>query len=139
MNIQFHFQKKAQLQSRTQLKSFVQSIFKAEKKAFSSLDIIFCDDNFLLGINKAFLNHHYFTDVISFNLADKSKPVEGEIYISIDRVRENAAALNTSIKQELHRVIFHGILHFCGYKDKNNREQKQIRAKEDHYLGKYFS
>ncbi|HRB24346.1 MAG TPA: rRNA maturation RNase YbeY, partial [Ferruginibacter sp.] len=82
---------------------------------------------------------HYFTDVISFNLAENKMPVQGEIYISVDRVCENAKDLKVSFKQELHRVIFHGILHFCGYKDKTPGFQKQIRAKEDFYIDKYFS
>lgn len=139
MNIYFHFQKQAKLEERNKLKGFIQSIFTTEKTAFALLNVIFCDDAYLLGINQAFLNHHYFTDVISFNLAENKMPVQGEIYISVDRVCENAKDLKVSFKQELHRVIFHGILHFCGYKDKTPGFQKQIRAKEDFYIDKYFS
>jgi rRNA maturation RNase YbeY len=138
VDIQFHFQKKIRLEQRIKLKLFIKSLFKAEKTTFSSLGIIFCTDEFLLDINRSFLNHNYLTDVISFSLSGQGQPVEGEIYISVDRVKENADELGQTFKEELHRVIFHGILHFCGYKDKSPAQKKQIRAKENYYLKKYF-
>lgn len=104
-----------------------------------SLTYIFCSDEYLLGINRQFLRHDYYTDIISFNLAAKKAPVEGEIYISLDRVKDNARQLKLPFKQELHRVIFHGALHLCGYKDKLRKDITLMRKMEDFYLKKYFS
>jgi rRNA maturation RNase YbeY len=109
-----------------------------EKQELWSLTYVFCSDEYLLDINKEYLNHDYFTDIITFNLANTDQPVEGEIYISLDRVKENAQKLGQSYKDELHRVIFHGALHLCGFKDKALEEQTRMRKKEDEYLDLYF-
>ena len=101
-----------------------------------SLNIIFCSDDYLLSINQQYLNHDYFTDIITFDLSEQNE-VTADIYISIDRVRENAKALGVSIKNELHRVVFHGALHLCGYKDKKPAEIKIMRAKEEGLLSRY--
>lgn len=136
--IQFHFLQSVNLQQRQALKDFIRSVFKKEKKAFTSLNYIFCSDEYLLDINRQHLNHDYYTDIITFELNGKQEPVIGEIYISVDRVRDNARTFNTSLKEELHRVIFHGALHLCGYKDKNSKQEKEMRAKEAQYLRSYF-
>ncbi len=138
MKVQFHFNYKVSLSNRKKLKLYVDEIFKKEKYFASSLDIIFCDDEFLLTINREFLDHDFYTDIISFNLNSDLLPVEGEIYISIDRVKENASVYNCSVALELHRVIFHGVLHFCGYEDGSKRDKIIMRKKEDLYLKKYF-
>ena len=104
-----------------------------------SLDVIFCTDDYLLEINRDFLKHDYYTDIITFNLAPPKYPVVAELYISVDRVRENAEALCISFKAEVHRVIFHGILHLCGYKDKTKKETSLIRKKENLLLTQYLS
>lgn len=83
------------------------------------------------------MQHDFYTDIISFELGNSSS-IEGEIYISVDRIRENAELLGKTIKEELHRVIFHGALHLCGYKDKLKKEQLDMREKEDRYLQQYF-
>ncbi|MEP6749426.1 MAG: rRNA maturation RNase YbeY [Bacteroidota bacterium] len=114
------------------------SICKREKTGIASLNYIFCSDKYLLEINKSFLQHDYYTDIITFNLAAKNTPVEGEIYISLDRVRENSKELNEYSSRELHRVIFHGVLHLCGYGDKTPKEAQVMRQKEDFYLNAYF-
>jgi rRNA maturation RNase YbeY len=89
-------------------------------------------------MNRRFLKHDYYTDIISFNLrGSKTDPIVGEIYISVDRIRENARINNVSINQELHRVMFHGVLHLCGYNDKTKPQQRIMRLKEDSYLIKY--
>ncbi len=88
-------------------------------------------------INKHFLNLNYYTDIITFDLSDPDY-IFAEIYISIDRVKDNAKIFNTSFKSELHRVIFHGVLHLCGYKDKSKPEKEKMRAKEDFYLTNYY-
>jgi probable rRNA maturation factor len=136
--VYFHFLEPASLKDRKTLKAFLQSLFKKERVGLESLTYIFCSDQYLLEINKQYLNHDYYTDIITFNLADNPKLVIGEIYISLDRVKDNAQNFNTSFKQELHRVIFHGALHLCGYKDKTAKEEKLMREKEDQYLKLYF-
>jgi len=139
MSIQFFFiANGVTLNERKRLKSFINFIFKSEKRDLLSLAYIFCSDDYLLKINKDFLNHDYYTDIITFNLSSSRGRVEGEVYISIDRVKENSADLNTSFQSELHRVIFHGALHLCGYKDKTTHEQKKMRMAEDKCLASYF-
>jgi rRNA maturation RNase YbeY len=136
--VKFHFNYSLSLNKRKELKQFIADIFKKEKTLVSSIDIVFCDDEFLLNINRKFLNHDFYTDIITFNLEEGLKPVVGEIYISVDRVYDNASFFGCSLKLELHRVIFHGILHLCGYKDTSVREKKVMKGKEDFYLKKYF-
>ena len=120
MNISFNFSSKINLEKRRDLRNFISAIFKSEHKKGNSLSIVFCSDDFLLNINKTFLNHNYFTDIITFNLSDtNSNVIVGEIYISIDTIRDNAKEFHTTINRELHRVIFHGVLHLCGYADKS--------------------
>jgi probable rRNA maturation factor len=136
--VRFFFEQRGfNLENRTQLKGFIESIFLKEKKQLSSINYIFCSDKRLLKINRQFLHHDYFTDIITFEFSE-NKATEAEIYISIDRVRENAKGLGNSFKPELHRVIFHGALHLCGYKDKNEVEIKKMRSKEEHYLSQYL-
>lgn len=140
MTIQFFFlQHNLSLTRRGALKNFIQSIFKGEKKGLQSLVYIFCSDEYLLAINKEHLQHDYYTDIITFDLSENLNQIIGEIYISTDRVRDNASSLGVSIKEELHRVIFHGALHLCGYKDKTARHAKEMRAAEDECLKAYFS
>src|ERR1700679_3218515 len=105
--IQFHILQPVPLKERTRLKQFIVSLFKREKEPLAELSFIFCSDQYLLEINRQFLQHDFFTDIIPFPLSDPGQPTSGEIYISVDRVRENAAAFGSSLKKELHRVIFH--------------------------------
>jgi probable rRNA maturation factor len=140
MVIRFFFlQQNISLTKRTALKQFIHTIFSKEKKRLGGLTYIFCSDEYLLEINKTHLQHDYYTDIITFDLSELPGIITGEIYISTDRVRDNAATLGTSIKEEFHRVIFHGALHLCGYNDKNTKQVKAMRAAEDKYLGVYFS
>ncbi len=136
-SVQLHFVSRFSLSSRGRLKTFITSIFSKEKKVLESLDIIFCDDSYLLELNREFLKHDYYTDILSFRLSPKGKPLIAEIYISIDRVRDNAKNLNSSFKAELHRVIFHGVLHFCGYKDKSPTDILKMRSMENKWLSRY--
>jgi len=126
----FHFP------NRRALKSFIARIFDLENVSFESLHCIFCTDEYLLEINKTHLSHDYFTDIITFNLAEDG-PIVGELYISTDRVRENAGDLKIAFRTELLRVIFHGVLHLCGYGDSTPTQKKQMRAIEDKYLNLY--
>jgi probable rRNA maturation factor len=139
MAIQFFFlQQNISLTQRTSLKTFINGIFKKEKKKLEDLTYIFCSDEYLLEINKSHLKHNYYTDIITFDLSETPGAITGEIYISTDRVRDNATTLGVTIKEELHRVIFHGALHLCGYKDKTPKDAKEMRAAEDRCLGAYF-
>jgi len=139
MGIAFHQQNThSKLSNRKTLKLFIQKLFKQEKTNLEQLDYIFCTDDFLLQMNQQYLKHNYFTDIITFNLSENTKTIVGEIYISIDRVKENAIQFNTSYVQELHRVLFHGALHLCGYKDKSKKDQVLMRQKENFYLHQYF-
>lgn len=109
-----------------------------EHKNIANVNFIFCSDNQIIRINKAFLKHNYYTDVISFNLAGLKEEIEAEIYISIDRVRDNARKEGVSYKEELHRVIFHGALHLCGYKDRKREERVRMRKAENMHLKQYL-
>ncbi len=103
-----------------------------------SLSYIFCDDGYLLGINQDFLDHDTYTDIITFDLSETSDELVGEIYISIERVRENAGRFEAPYLRELHRVIFHGVLHLCGYRDKTPKDQAAMRKAEDNCLLEYL-
>jgi probable rRNA maturation factor len=133
--IQFNFLEPVGLQERTRLKKFLVNLFKKEGKRLGELQYIFCSDDYLLEINRQYLNHDYYTDIITFDLSDRGQLVNAEIYISVDRVRENAREYGNSIRNEFHRVIFHGALHLCGYKDKKPAQQKEMREMEEKYLG----
>ena len=136
--ISFRFQKKISISNRAAVKNTIIALFKKEKQTLESLDIILCSDEYLLDINRANLNHDYYTDTITFNYTPKNqKEILGEIYISVDRVRDNAKKYNTTIKQELLRVVFHSSLHLCGYKDKSATQKKQMTTKEDYFIGLY--
>ncbi len=139
MLVQFYIaDTKITLKERTRLKGFIISIFLKEGKRLTSINYIFCSDEYLLNINYEFLKHDYYTDIITFNLSGIQDPINGEVYISIDRVIENAKSLNASLQNELHRVIFHGVLHLCGYKDKKTADKNLMRKLEDKYLNSYF-
>lgn len=116
------------------LKEMVKSIFAKENKPYKTINYIFCSDDYLLEINRTALNHDYYTDIITFPLHEKEMPIEAEIYISIDRVKENAIGFNIPFNKELARVIAHGTLHLCGYKDKTKKEVEQMREKEGFYI-----
>ena len=116
------------------IKAVISNIFLAEGKTLSRADYIFCSDDYLLQINKNFLQHDFFTDIITFPLSESGQPVIAEIYISLDRIKENAAYLGTSFINETFRVLCHGALHLCGYADKTKKQQIQMRAKEDFYI-----
>lgn len=120
--------------NKTHLKSFIASIFKKEKRELGSINYIFCSDDMLLKINQDFLQHNYYTDIITFGLNEPGEPIEAEIYVSIDRVKDNANQQSVSYQNEMQRVLFHGALHLCGYKDKKKSEIMVMRQKEDQYL-----
>lgn len=124
--------------NRNNLKLFLEKLFNEEKHPLESLSYTFCTDEFLYQYNKTYLNHNTLTDIITFSLSEDQQPIIGDIYISLDRVKENAKTHHQSFNHELHRVIFHGALHLCGYKDKTNAEALSMRQMEEYYLNKYF-
>ncbi len=127
------------LKNRTALKNQLIVLFQQNKKIVGSINVIFCDDKALLEINRRFLNHDYYTDIITFDLTENKRlPIIAELYISTDRVVDNAKAYSVQKSIEIHRVIFHGALHLCGYKDKTEREIKIMRNAEQYYLKEYF-
>jgi rRNA maturation RNase YbeY len=127
------------LKNATKLKQFIESIFKKERQSLASINYIFCSDKVILEINKRYLNHDFYTDVITFDLSPNNKAITAEVYISIERIRENAKQLGLSIKSEFHRVLFHAVLHLCGYNDKKNKDKEIMRKRENDLLVKYFN
>ncbi len=130
--------KSTSLRSRTELKTFINKQCLKEGVQIETLQYVFCSDTFLLDINKRFLNHNFYTDIISFDLSEQKGSLIGDVYISIDRVKENAKTEGNLYTHELLRVIFHGALHFCGYKDKKPADQKTMRSMEDKWLKAYL-
>lgn len=126
------------LPAKTELKAFIENLFKKEKTPLATINYIFCSDKYLLSMNQQFLNHDYYTDIITFGLHYKGAPVVAEVYISTDRVKDNAKTHGTTYSNEMLRVLFHGALHLCGYKDKTKANIATMRAKEEEYLKRYF-
>lgn len=119
------------------IQSFIAGIFTKEKKKLAVLRYIFCSDENLLQVNRSFLQHDYYTDIITFDLSEPGEGITGEIYVSVDRIKDNAATLEVSFKEEALRVLFHGALHLCGYKDKKKADIAVMREKEDFYIKLY--
>ncbi len=118
------------------VQEWIQGVAKKEKHVVQSLHYIFCTDQALLERNIQFLKHNTFTDIITFDLSEEEKNIKGEIYISIDRVNENALKFEQTPEQELHRVMIHGVLHLCGYADKTKTQKEAMRRLENLYLKK---
>lgn len=114
--------------------AWLEQVVAQEKKSLSGLNYIFCSDEYLLQINQQYLNHYTYTDIITFDNSDEGEGIEGDVFISVDRVRDNAAQFETTLEDEVHRVLVHGLLHLCGYGDKTQAEKKLMRKKEDQYL-----
>lgn len=118
---------------KSHLKKYINHLISSELKKTGDITVIFCSDNYLLDVNIKYLNHNYFTDIITFNYVEKNI-ISGDLFISLERVLENAVKFNTGSAKELYRVVFHGLLHLIGYNDKTKEESKIIREKEDKYL-----
>ncbi|WP_072836088.1 rRNA maturation RNase YbeY [Flavisolibacter ginsengisoli] len=137
--IYFHYSVRPfSFSKRNDLKMFLKRLCMKEGKQVDTINFIFCTDQYLLGLNKKHLNHDTLTDIITFEYNPPGQALLSDIYISIERVRDNAVVFKTSFSHELHRVIFHGVLHLCGYKDKKPEESKLMRFKEEEYLQKWF-
>lgn len=121
------------LGNKKRIYNWIKSVVVSEKKEAGDLIIVLCSDDYLLDINKRFLGHQFYTDIISFDYTE-GKIVSGELYISIDRVKDNAKKYNVEVLEELNRVMIHGVLHLCGYKDKTPSDIKKMRKKEEEKL-----
>ena len=108
-------------------------VAESEIRKIGDISIIFCSDNYILDVNQKYLQHDYFTDIITFDYCEGEK-ISGDLFISVDSVRENAIEYGTDFKEELNRVIVHGILHLIGYDDHNDDDIRQMRSKENYYL-----
>lgn len=116
------------------LGKWIVSACRGENAKPGSINIIFCSDRYLLKLNSEYLNHHYFTDVITFDHSEGEDTISGDIYISVDRVRSNARRYGCSFRDELHRVIIHGSLHLTGYRDDTQKRKEEMRRREDYWL-----
>ena len=128
--ISFNYELDFEIQNEEEYSHWISSVLLSEEKLEGEINYIFVDDDYLLDLNQKHLNHDTLTDVISFDYS-LGNEIHGDIYISIDRVRDNALDFNVTFEEELKRVMIHGILHYCGYKDKTETDEKLIRSKED--------
>ena len=118
------------------IRQWIKETIENEGKTMGEINYMFGDDEYVLHVNQEFLHHDYFTDIITFDYCEQ-ETISGDIVISVTRVKENAHIFHVNMEHELHRVMIHGILHLCGYKDKTKREEKQMREKENFYLQKF--
>ena len=134
--IDFNYETEFTLENEEAISGWISNVIKSEGKKEGEINYIFCDDEYLLQINKEHLNHDYYTDIISFDYTIGNE-INGDMFISVDRVKENAVDFNVAFDEELKRVIIHGILHYCGYKDKLEEEELLMRNKEDEKLAMF--
>ena len=131
--ISFNYETDFKLEDETRLSKWISKTISSENCNEGEINFIFCDDDYLHKLNVEFLEHDTLTDIISFDYS-VGKELHGDVYISVERVADNAKDYDVEISEELHRVMIHGILHYCGYKDKSDEDSKLMRAKENHYL-----
>ncbi len=134
--ILFHYETDFALEKESNYIDWIQKIITSEQKTVGELNYIFCDDEYLHNINVNYLNHNTLTDIISFDYTD-GDTISGDIFISVQRVRENAADFDVDFHQELLRVMSHGVLHYCGFKDKSSDEAQLMRQKEDEKIAMF--
>ena len=131
--ITFNYQTNFELRNQPRIEEWITKAVDAEDFELEAISYVFCTDEYLYNLNVKYLDHDTLTDIITFDYS-VGKRLQGEVYISIDRVRENAQDFKQDFETELHRVIIHGVLHLCGYKDKTEEENELMRSKEDHYI-----
>lgn len=134
--IDFNYETDFLLEHELKVSAWISSVISQEHLKEGEINYVFCDDDYLHKLNVEFLNHDTLTDIISFDYT-MGKLISGDIFISIERVKENAIEFGVSFFEELHRVIIHGILHYCGYKDKTDADKITMRIKENYYLNTY--
>lgn len=128
--INYNYETEFTLTNEDLYSEWIETVLTSEGKSLGELSYIFCDDEYLLEINQQYLDHDTLTDIISFDYTE-GDVVSGDIFISVERVQDNASDLNVSFDEELKRVLIHGVLHYCGYKDKSEADEDMMRAKED--------
>lgn len=131
--INFYSENEFQLEHEKSYESWIERVIDSENKKLEEISYIFCDDDYLLDINMKYLDHDTFTDIISFDYS-VGNILQGDVYISTERVEENSREFNVSFEEELRRVIIHGVLHLCGYNDKTEEESSLMRLKEEEKL-----
>ncbi len=131
--INFNYELDFKLLDEEELSIWISSVISSEEFREGDINYIFCDDEYLHKLNVEFLSHNTLTDIISFDFS-VGKELHGDIFISVERVKDNAKDFKVSFDDELKRVLVHGVLHYCGYKDKIDEDAKKMRAKENHYL-----
>ena len=134
--ISFNYETDFNLEDEVLYSSWLAEVISSENCKLGDINYVFCDDDFLHDINVKYLNHDTLTDIISFDYS-VGKELHGDVFISIDRVKENAVDFEVSFSEELKRVMVHGVLHYCGYKDKNEDDKQLMRSKEDLYIAKF--
>ena len=135
--IKFYYLSPANFPHKILVRKTILRIFKEENKDIKALNFIFCSDAYLLKINRMYLGHNQYTDIITFDLSSVRKEIIADVYVSSDRVKENAHKLAVSRADEYLRVIIHGALHLCGYKDKTTEDKRKMRKAEDYYLKRH--
>ena len=137
--INFFSEKKTfEVSQKDKLRLLLKEVCKQENAQLSFINCVFCSDEYLLQINKKHLKHNFLTDIITFDFSEKKDQIEGDLYISIDRVKENAKKYGDTFKTETIRVVLHGLLHLIGYKDKSEKEKKRMRVLENKYVSLYM-
>jgi rRNA maturation RNase YbeY len=134
--ISFNYELDFRLDDEDAFSSWISLVIVSENKKEGDINYIFCDDDYILEINKQYLNHDFYTDIISFDYSVGNE-LHGDIFVSIDRVRENAVDFDVTFDEELKRVIVHGVLHYCGYKDKLQDEEVLMRLKENEKISMF--
>jgi probable rRNA maturation factor len=134
--ISFNYETDFELDNKQRYEQWLSQVIVSEGKKEGEVSYIFCDDDYLLEINKQYLDHDTLTDIISFDYTVGNE-IGGDIFISIERVKDNAVDFNVTFEEELRRVMVHGVLHYCGYKDKTEAEQKLIRNKEEEKIAMF--
>ena len=131
--IHFFFENIDEILINSDIKIWLEKLIISENKKIGEINYILCDDEYLLKVNQDYLQHDYYTDIITFDYV-KGTTISGDIFVSLPRISENAQAHSKDFKSELHRVLAHGLLHLCGYKDKTDDEKTEMRSKEEYYL-----
>lgn len=141
MDIEYYIEDcQFELSNKYEITKWINETITYQEREIGDVSIIFCSDNYLLEVNKKYLNHDYYTDIITFDYCEKELnncPISGDLFISIDTVNRNAKEYKIEFEIELRRVIIHGILHLLGYKDKSETEAMEMRSQEDFYLNRF--
>lgn len=126
------------IKDKRKIRAWIKEVVVSEKRSLGNLNIILGSDEYVLKINQTHLGHNYYTDVLTFDLSEESDEISGDIYISLNRIKENALEYKVQLHEELKRVIIHGVLHLIGFNDKTRKQKTEMRQKEDFYLSKSF-